>query len=661
MFKNLKLSTKITAGFGIVTLFLIIVGITGYVSLQSVTDQINVMQKQITISNKTNTALNEAQTGQAGALRYLLYRDSKYDKIREKDCNAAIVAASEARDMITSPERKGMLERVVQNLEKYQGTCVGQKQLFEKMQEIGNIRSEAAGTLFDSIKNAIVASTQKMETDKQEVDGKTLTNWDAVDQNLKFQELRNSYNRIYQNAYSYMLTTDQAKKQSFEKAWRDEMSYMGEKLSELSKEIKDPQLLEAIKTSQKSLAIYKTQTDAFLQACVDLRDLQINEQQPAANAVIAESCSAREGIFKRVQEVEKQAKDTASWATFLIVAMGISAFGLSIVIAFFLIRSITKPIIRVAEMLTSGAEQTTSAAGQVSSSSQSLAQGASEQAASLEETTASMEEMASMTSQNADNAAQAKKLAEVAWSSAEKGTEAMHRMSSAIDDIKKSSDETAKIIKTIDEIAFQTNLLALNAAVEAARAGEAGKGFAVVAEEVRNLAQRSAEAARSTSDMIADSVKNADNGVAISREVAEALTEIADGSRKVNDLVGEIAAASNEQSQGIEQINTAVNQMDQVTQSNAASAEESASASEELSAQAEELNSMVQELQAIVGGTTIHSGSTRTNARNKKSSSQYGKKASFSSSSASTNGQKSKSKDPEELIPLNDEMELASF
>jgi methyl-accepting chemotaxis protein len=200
--------------------------------------------------------------------------------------------------------------------------------------------------------------------------------------------------------------------------------------------------------------------------------------------------------------------------------------------------------------------------------------------------------MSSMTKQNAANANEANTLAAAARSGADKGMQAMERMAGAIDDIKKSSDETAKIVKTIDDIAFQTNLLALNAAVEAARAGDAGKGFAVVAEEVRNLAQRSAEAAKNTANLIEGSVKNADGGVLISNEVAQALGEIADGARKVNDLVAEIAAASNEQNQGIAQISTGIAQMDSVTQQNAANAEESASAAEELSAQAQELQAM---------------------------------------------------------------------
>ena len=311
MFKNLKLSTKITAGFGIVSFFLIVVGVTGYISLESVTSQIDAMQRQITISERTNSALNDAQNGQAGALRYVLYRDAKYDKIREKDCNAAIAAANEAKDAITSPERKAMLGNVVQNLKKYQETCQGQKELFEKMQKIGEIRSAAAGTLFDSIKSAIAASVKTIEESKTDVDGKAFTDWNAVNQNLSFQELRNSYNRIFAIAYSYQLVTDQEKKKAFAQDWVDEIDYMEGKLNALAGEVKDPSLLEKIKASQDSLATYRVQANAFLQACTDLRNLQLNEQKPAADAVIAESLAAREGIYKRVQEVEGEAKNTA--------------------------------------------------------------------------------------------------------------------------------------------------------------------------------------------------------------------------------------------------------------------------------------------------------------------------------------------------------------
>jgi methyl-accepting chemotaxis protein len=211
--------------------------------------------------------------------------------------------------------------------------------------------------------------------------------------------------------------------------------------------------------------------------------------------------------------------------------------------------------------------------------------------------------MASMTKQNADNAKQANILAGEASASADKGANAMESMASAIQEIKHSSDETAKIIKVIDEIAFQTNLLALNAAVEAARAGEAGKGFAVVAEEVRNLAQRSAEAAKNTSSLIEGSQKNADNGVRATEEFMVILKGITSSVKKVTDLIGEVSAASSEQAQGIDQVNAAVSQMDQVTQQNAASAEESASASEELAAQAQQLQSIVSELTVIVEGT----------------------------------------------------------
>jgi methyl-accepting chemotaxis protein len=243
--------------------------------------------------------------------------------------------------------------------------------------------------------------------------------------------------------------------------------------------------------------------------------------------------------------------------------------------------------------VSTASDQVASGARQVSDSSQALSQGATEQASSLEEITASMTEMAGQTKQNAENATQANQLATASRANAEKGNQLMQEMVKAMADIDESSQSISKIIKAIDEIAFQTNLLALNAAVEAARAGVHGKGFAVVAEEVRNLAARSAKAAKETTEMIEGSIKKVNLGSDIAKKTAEALVEIVSGVGKVTDLVGEIAAASNEQAQGIGQVNQGLTQLDQVTQQNTSSAEESAAASEELSGQANQLKQTI--------------------------------------------------------------------
>jgi len=297
--------------------------------------------------------------------------------------------------------------------------------------------------------------------------------------------------------------------------------------------------------------------------------------------------------------------DPVVMATMKIMAIG--GFAVLVVVLtgfyFFNQRSIVRPLTMAIHHLQEAGEQTVEASNEISSSSQTLAEGASEQAASLEETSASLEEMSSMTRRNAENSQKANELAKQARSAADKGVADMQSMNSAMEAIKVSSDDIAKIIKTIDEIAFQTNILALNAAVEAARAGEAGMGFAVVADEVRNLAQRSAQAAKETATKIEGAISKTGQGVEISNKVADTLNEIVTKARQVDELATEVASASHEQTQGISQINTAVGQMDKVTQSNAASAEESAAAAQELNAQAEAMKAAVNELLHLVGGS----------------------------------------------------------
>ena len=321
-------------------------------------------------------------------------------------------------------------------------------------------------------------------------------------------------------------------------------------------------------------------------------------------------------------------------------------------LAFIITRGITGPLSRVISGLNDGAEQVASASAQVSASSQSLAEGASEQAASIEETSASLEEISSMIQQNADNAGKANQLMGETTKTVERANNFMEQLAGSMTEINKASEETSKIIKTIDEIAFQTNLLALNAAVEAARAGEAGAGFAVVADEVRNLAMRASGAAKESTELIDGTTKKVIEGSELTESTGKAFREVTESAGKVGELVGEIAAASREQAQGIEQVNTAVSEMDKVTQSNAANAEESASASEEMNAQAEQTKAYVQDLITLVGGNASH---TTVRKRQLHMEDTVMKRAVSKKVKALGAPTKKKEPRPEDIIPLDDD------
>ena len=284
----------------------------------------------------------------------------------------------------------------------------------------------------------------------------------------------------------------------------------------------------------------------------------------------------------------------------LLICIGLFSMVIFIVLSLLIARSISGPIEKVIKGMTEASDQVAAASGQMSGSSRSLAEGTSEQAASAEETSSSLEEMASMTKRNAENAGLANGIVLESKKDMTDADKSMNEITVSIQEISRASEETSKIIKTIDEIAFQTNLLALNAAVEAARAGEAGAGFAVVADEVRNLALRSAKAANSTTTLIEGTITRVNEGSRLVAEANEAFRKVSTGSIKLGEVVAEIAAASNEQAMGIDQVNQAIAALDKVIQQNASNAEESAGASQEMSLQADNMKKMVSQLAGMV-------------------------------------------------------------
>jgi methyl-accepting chemotaxis protein len=285
----------------------------------------------------------------------------------------------------------------------------------------------------------------------------------------------------------------------------------------------------------------------------------------------------------------------------------------TILLILFFARRIASPIMRSVEIINDTSDQVSSASNQVAATAQSLAEGASQQAASLEETTSSLEEMSTMTRQNADHAQQMKLSRDEAFNSLQSANDYMKKTGEAMTSIQTRGDQVSTIVKSIDEIAFQTNLLALNAAVEAARAGDAGLGFAVVADEVRNLAIRAAEAAKNTQELIEKTTAEIRTGSELIRKTETEFEITLNHNQKVRELIDEIVVAARQQAQGIEQINTAVADMDKVIQSTAANAEESSGAAEEMNAQAEQMKEVVQNLLRIIeGGSNGHRRRTST-------------------------------------------------
>ena len=361
-------------------------------------------------------------------------------------------------------------------------------------------------------------------------------------------------------------------------------------------------MVELSNSAKAYCSIITTNTKSAISDWLIVKDLGA-QRRTSSNAILASGGDIAEESLAGAYSISSDISGVISMilkVTLTCIAISIIS---AVIIGLWVTSQTSRPILGIIRRLTNCSTKMNQSITRVTNSSLKLADASTDQAASLEESSSSLEEMSSMTRLNADNSSQASNLAKKAKENADKGSEVMNDMNEAINEIHQSADETAKIIKVIDEIAFQTNLLALNAAVEAARAGESGKGFAVVAEEVRNLAMRSAGAAKDTTQMIEKSVQSAQRGVAIVSQVSEILVDVVNDITKTSGLVDEIAAASDEQAKGIEQINCAISQMDKTTQQNAASAEEGADASKGMSGEASLMNEIISDLTGIVSGT----------------------------------------------------------
>ncbi len=592
MIRDTRLSTKLALGFGALVVVAAIVGYTGWSGIQGVEEKVETFEQ----GNECLARMNDCATLRRDfAIKGFAKAEGeeKDSSERWKDASAALLAGLDAMANATntSDACKAAAVSASESTRAYAG-------YFEEQVKMRKQRDEAVaswGTVGASITQDIGKATDEvikpaMDVARQNQNLEEFARWSDISNGLENSVVK-PFLLLRVMAVYLIAENTEARYEAYAK----QLDTLRSGLSAWSETVQGEERLKSAATQITSfLDEYAKAGNLFHESMV--KNVAIGKELGTSAAAVVKDIATLQSTLR------SEMNTIMARTNMLALGLTAGAIVLGIILALVITRAITKPISRVIEGLTLGASQVTAAANQVAESSQVMAEGASEQASSLEETSASLEEMSSMTKQNADNAAQANTMAKEATGACQRGRDEMKRMSEAIARIKESSDQTAKIIKTIDEIAFQTNLLALNAAVEAARAGEAGKGFAVVAEEVRNLAQRSAEAAKNTSALIEESQENSDNGVAVSEEVGKVLTQIAETVGKVTQLVGEVSSASNEQAQGIDQINTAVAQMDKVTQGNAAASEESASASEELSAQAEDLNGMIRTLVQIVGG-----------------------------------------------------------
>ena len=607
MFKNMSIGIKMSLGFGLITLVLDAAVLTTIWQVEK-TNKVNnrLIELRVPTAHTSLSILNGINHSLAALRGYIILGKDKFREERaiawSEEIDTSLADMKKYALNWTNPknlERLKIIEKNLIDFKKYQQDIEDVAQTVDNTPALKILFEEAAPKAAIMITN--ITRLIDLEAGLEATaDRKALLGMMA--------DVRGTTGLALANIRAFLLSGDDKFKKKFDTLWAKNVKRFGD-LTDHST-LLSPEQAEAF-------AAFSSAREVFAPLPSKMFEIRGGKEWNLAHLWLAAKAAPTafaikeqlDGMVANQQQLMatdaiKAKSLTASLMNleWILLAAGLT---FSIIITVFLpkniTRQITEPIKKVVKELTSAFSQLADAAGQISGSSQNLAEGSSEQASSLEETSSTMEEMSSVTAQNAKNAGEAAKLVKMCSSSADNGNKAVDEMNTSMGEINISSKKIAEITKVIDGIAFQTNLLALNAAVEAARAGEHGKGFAVVAEEVRNLAQRSATAAKDTTALIDDCVNKASKGVELTGKCNDALQDIVANVKKATVLTEEITNASSEQSEGISQVNVAVQQMDQVTQQIAASSEESASASEEMSAQAHTLKDQVDILSKLVG------------------------------------------------------------
>lgn len=598
MFKKMKLSSKMMLGFGSLILVCAVLGTVSWFGLSSILGKEKLMEQGNLCMQKMN---------QCAKLR-LVFADQGFQKgendtldASEKWQEAYVEWQKETESLANSEgmiaEDKGLANKVLEEMGKY-------KEGFDSLESAQTQKDTAfsawgkiGGDVTSNVEGVTSKVIQPLQEKAEETgDVQTVGTWSDFGTSLDEDIIQPFL--LLRVAAVYLLATEA------DVQWNAYQTQLGVAKDGLARwesmASGEAALIEQTKSIKSNYAEYEIAGDNFRAGILSERKIDVDMAESVIE-LVANMTALSDSLTTQMDAIANRTK----------MAVGFLAVGCiiaGILLAFIITRSIVGPLQRVIDEMSSGADEVALASGHISQASQQLAEGATEQASSLEESSSALEELAGQAKGNSESAQRASRLMQDSRKIVDSTGDAMSQMVSTMGGIKESSGKISGIIKTIEEIAFQTNLLALNAAVEAARAGEHGKGFAVVAEEVRNLAQRSAVAAKDTAVLIEASVEQANLGAAVVGDAAAGVKQIAESSQTVAEGVDAIAVASGEQSDGINQINNAVAEMDKVTQQVASNSEESASSSEELSAQAQKMQASVGDLEELINGAAARKG-----------------------------------------------------